>query len=163
MSIYLKCNVIKVSVDVKVKCPNTFVYIVYNGELTTSEKICKTDQTMQKQHVTLQNLTIMSSNVLEMLIQNGKRERRYAIMSSLVYSAKLREYEGIVYCGCNHCNPHIPSPRESQQPRLTCTQTNSGIKDMAATLDCISAVTLNLWRTFSQLKLKKGPNRPCSL
>lgn len=91
---------------------------------------------------------------------NAKRKKREKVchhLSSLVYSAKLREYEGIVHCGCNHCNPHIPSPQESQQPRLTCTQTNSGIKDMTSTLDCISAVTLSLWRTFSQLKFIKAP------
>lgn len=105
---------------------------------------------MEKPHITLQKLTVKLSEVLEMLMRtSGRREKVCHHLSSLVYSANLREYEGIMHCGCSHSNPHIPSLQESQQPGLTCKQANSGIKDTTATLDCISAVTLSLWTTFS--------------
>lgn len=92
-------------------------------------------------------------------------EEREGMPPSVFISVQynLREYEGIMHCGCSHSNPHILFLQESQQSGLTCTQANSGIKDTTATLDCISAVTLSLRRMFSQLKLKKGPDRPCSL
>lgn len=92
-----------------------------------------------------------------------KREKVCHHLSSLVYSATWENMRVSCIVGAITAIIIFSSFRNHNNLDWHAYRQTQASKTRLATLDCISAVTLSLWRMFSQLKLKKGPDRPCSL